>query len=145
MRRAQLEHIREYLKGYRHKLFCGDFNFDATHHYDPNDDRPLENPWMVQHLNDYRDLWSQLHPNVLGYTFDTRANTMLANKRLEQMRYDRILLSSPSWSASTINMICTQQFGRAMPGEIGDHGMIISPTPVYPSDHFGLATLLQFN
>src|SRR3990167_9471828 len=144
MRREQLEHIHEYLKGYSHKLFCGDFNFDSSRHFDHTDKRPLENDWLLQHFSDYQDVWAQLKPNDVGYTFDTLANTMLANKRLEQMRYDRILLSSPKWKAIGIEIICDKQFTEALPGEVGDRGAT-TVTPVYPSDHFGLLTTLQFN
>lgn len=130
VRRSQLESIHAHLKDYSHKLFCGDFNFDDTRNFDISDTKPLENTWMIENFKGYIDIWSELHPNEKGDTFDTTKNKMLSGHREERMRYDRIMLSSKKWTPKDI-----QIFGdEPMPNQAS----------VHISDHFGLVSCIEW-
>ena len=92
-----------------------------------------------------RDVWTELHPGEHGWSYDGRANAMLANTL--QARFDRaILLSKLSdvgacgkiWTPSSIGL-CGK---RPLPGlhRRMDSGRMLA---VLPSDHFGVLGVLK--
>jgi len=134
----QLEIIRKNLEAYPNKIICGDFNFDATRNFDPSDSRKLEQECLQENFTDYIDVWTSLHPDDVGYTFDTTANLMMVNHRPERMRYDRILLSTNL--PSPIQCKSIRLFGNEKTNIYGD-GMRYPR--VFLSDHFGLLATFQ--
>ena len=50
---------------------------------------PLENQALHDILPAYTDVWTVLHPDDVGYTFDSQRNGTI--NQYEQMRYDRVL------------------------------------------------------
>eukprot|EP01043_Picozoa_sp_COSAG02_P018826 COSAG02_NODE_890_length_16155_cov_63.407885_8_plen_1156_part_00 len=92
-----------------------------------------------------RDIWSELRPGQQGWTYDGKANDMLANSL--QGRFDRaILLSNTSdaashgkiWKPSSIGM-CGKQTLPGLHRRLGSGRTL----PVLPSDHFGLLGVLK--
>jgi len=107
-----------------------------THNFQiPNDQypyppatEPLENDTLISIFSEYLDVWSALHNDKKGYTFDSVSNKMLLN--FEQMRYDRIFLKAHcSWQPSEIFLMGTEN--------IKNH-LTKQGKPLFPSDHFGL-------
>jgi len=122
------------LPGYT-RLFMGDFNFDATRNFVPHK-LPLENDQLAVKFPDYVDVWAVLHPDRIGYTFDTDTNAMLDWMRHEPetMRYDRILAAcQPRCTVDVIEMIGTEPITN-----VGDVNYIL------PSDHYGLVCRIAF-
>lgn len=133
IRKIQLEECQKALEKYPSKVLMGDFNFDATKNY-IKAEKILENDIMIEILHDYMDVWSYLRKkDEMGYTFDTTVNEMLSwssQKRYEQMRYDRVMLSSKIWNAKTINILGNEKYGISKAN---------SNRPIFISDHFGLS------
>ena len=50
---------------------------------------PLENQALHDILPAYADVWAELHPDDVGYTFDSQRNGTI--NQYEQMRYDRVM------------------------------------------------------
>lgn len=129
LRAEQLEKISGILASSPHAGLMGDFNFDSDRNFRKGV-MPLENDNIAAHYPDYVDVWPTLRPEEKGYTFDSEVNRMI--RQFEQMRYDRVLWKSAGgqWRPKRIEL-----FGTApMKGHIG----------VWPSDHFGLVTDLEF-
>jgi len=133
IRKIQLEECQKALEEYPSKILMGDFNFDATKNYIKTN-KNLENDLLIEILTDYVDVWSSLRKkDDMGYTFDTKVNEMLSfdsRHNYEQMRYDRVMLSSKIWNAKTINILGNQKYGISKPN---------SNRPIFISDHFGLS------
>lgn len=119
VRGQQLETLFAELEPYDQALLLGDFNFCSS--WDEENSR-LDRR--------YRDLWSELHPGLPGYTEDTTINSMrLAySKTPKQVRFDRILLRDDRvrWQPERIELL-----GREALGE-----------ELLVSDHFGLIAKL---
>jgi tyrosyl-DNA phosphodiesterase 2 len=123
-RAFQLAEIFPRLKAAGHdNVLCGDFNFCGS--------------WADENANldpAFVDLWPALHRRSPGYTQDTEVNAMLMNVKHKdkRVRYDRILLRSArgAWRARSIELLGTAPIAEGSPD-------------VYPSDHFGLAAVLE--
>ncbi|OQS05301.1 hypothetical protein THRCLA_02551 [Thraustotheca clavata] len=125
-RAAQLKVCSEQLKPYSNAILCGDFNFDDTQEWGAWErviTQPLENHVLNEILHDYDDVWSYLHPNERGVTFDGSTNPVCIPEVKEIMRYDRILLKRGDWKAAAINMLGEQP---------------LDATGIKASDHYGL-------
>eukprot|EP01023_Acetabularia_acetabulum_P012550 TRINITY_DN15878_c0_g1_i2.p1 TRINITY_DN15878_c0_g1~~TRINITY_DN15878_c0_g1_i2.p1 ORF type:complete len:376 (-),score=35.65 TRINITY_DN15878_c0_g1_i2:238-1365(-) len=103
-------------------LLCGDFNW--------NDDKEgnLESEGLQ-----VQDVWTQLYPQLPGYTYDGRINQMISRfqNRLDRMYYQiqdveasecKLIGKDPIPNLSTVKKLQNRSF----------------EVPVYPSDHFGL-------
>eukprot|EP00300_Choanocystis_sp_HF-7_P032333 c4267_g1_i2.p1 GENE.c4267_g1_i2~~c4267_g1_i2.p1 ORF type:complete len:298 (-),score=29.08 c4267_g1_i2:114-1007(-) len=107
-------------------VITGDTNEDANF-------PPSESPANALYVQDTIDVWSTVHPSDLGYTEDTKINTMRAAFRDEAKfcRLDRVLLLKSEGlrrvRARSIERLGTEAFGRT---ELG--------VSVFISDHFGL-------
>ncbi|EMS64566.1 hypothetical protein TRIUR3_08869 [Triticum urartu] len=116
------------LDKFRNVIFCGDMNWD-----DKGDGPfPLSDGWV--------DAWAELKPGEDGWTYDTRANGMLAGNRKLQKRLDRFVCKLPDFEIDTIEMIGKE----AIPGISHYKEKTVRKVvqnieyPVLPSDHFGL-------
>jgi len=104
-------------------VLTGDFNFCSS--------------WAAENANldpDFVDLWPALRGRAPGYSEDTDVNVMLRNVKAneKQVRFDRVLLRSAGgpW--------------RPRPIELLGMGPIAAGSPdVFPSDHFGLAAVIE--
>ncbi len=101
-------------------LIAGDFNMRAEE---------SSSFFQKQQL---KDLWTRLHPNKIGATFDVTRNTLAAFFSLSKKsgRLDRMLLRSKNnnWEPKTIDLLGEEAIQK----------------DIYPSDHFGLVTQLEF-
>jgi tyrosyl-DNA phosphodiesterase 2 len=131
-RAQQLKLISETMKDNSTNLLMGDFNFDSEKNYLKNDTNPIENENLKNYCSDYIDIWPFLKEEE-GKTFDTDLNDMLNPSQNEKMRYDRIILKSKSWNATSIEMLGTEGF------EKDDQ----RNAKVFPSDHFGLKSIIE--
>lgn len=127
-RKAQLELISKTLKC-ETSLFMGDFNFCSYRNWNKSDTN-LENDVLKQIIPDHKDIWAELKTEK-GYTFDSDVNRMIGKH--ETMRYDRIMIKSKTWIPETIDIIGNKSF-------VHEEERII-----FPSDHFGLLTTINFN
>ena len=76
----------------------------------------------------YEDTWLTLHPDELGYTFDTSVNPWILRKvRPERMRYDRMMLKSDIYEVESIDIVGNK-----------DPSISLDIYEGIPSDHFGL-------
>lgn len=128
LRKEQLKIINSVLTS-KHNIFCGDFNFCSYRNWDPND-MNLENFVLKEITPEYEDIWEKTQSKK-GYTFDSEVNKMLQHD--EQMRYDRIMVKSKDWIPKQIKIIGNEPLSNTFKG-----------TPIYPSDHFGLETILEY-
>jgi tyrosyl-DNA phosphodiesterase 2 len=123
VRLEQLYRILPSMRGARHAVLMGDFNFD-----------PRDQAEQSRIDPGYTDLWPALHSGEPGYTVDSALNGMrlLHKQRHTRARFDRILLRSagPRWEPESIRMIGTQPISPDRP-------------QVYPSDHFGLVGVIS--
>lgn len=113
LRLWQLRRIFRVLRKAENAVVLGDFNM-----------RDDENARIPAH---YRDVWSALRPDEDGFTEDTAINHMrfdMKNKS-RQVRFDRVLLKGPRWSAAKIDLLGTEPISDDLPR-------------IFPSDHFGL-------
>ncbi len=123
VRIAQLHAIYRFLEESENALIMGDFNFCSS--------------WPENSLLDqrYSDLWGVLRPDEPGYTEDTEINRMRAfvTRKHKQVRFDRMLLRSkrPGWSASKVARLGMAPIASGLP-------------LVFPSDHFGLVSRLEW-
>lgn len=112
----------------RNAILCGDMNWD-----DKRDGPfPLQDGWI--------DAWVELKPGEDGWTYDTKANSMLSGNRKLQKRMDRFLCKLEDFKIDNIEMIGKE----AIPGisyfkekKVRKECRKIE-LPVFPSDHFGL-------
>lgn len=123
LRLDQLDKVLPSVRGTRHAVLMGDFNFDPRDQVEQSRIEP-----------GYTDLWPSLHSGEPGYTVDSTLNRMrlLHKRRHTRARFDRILLRSagPRWEPESIRIIGTQPISPADP-------------QVYPSDHFGLVGVIS--
>jgi tyrosyl-DNA phosphodiesterase 2 len=131
-RAQQLKLISEIMKDNSTNLIMGDFNFDSEKNYLKNDKNPIENENLKNYCSDYIDIWPFLRKEE-GKTFDTDLNDMLNTSQNEKMRYDRIILKSKSWIATSIEMLGTEGFEKDEQRN----------AKVFPSDHFGLKSTIE--
>ncbi|MEM7553887.1 MAG: poly(A) polymerase [Cyanobacteria bacterium P01_A01_bin.84] len=122
-RKYQLTTLLRYLKtqpGY--SLIVGDFNTRGNQ---------LEE---ILQVHNFVDLWEELHPDEVGYTFDPRRNPLaeLMSLQGKPARFDRILLNSPNlqFTGDSINLFADEPIANTN-GEI------------YPSDHFGIRAVIK--
>uniref|UniRef100_A0A3B6QCA7 RanBP2-type domain-containing protein n=1 Tax=Triticum aestivum TaxID=4565 RepID=A0A3B6QCA7_WHEAT len=122
------------LDKFRNVIFCGDMNWD-----DKGDGPfPLSDGWL--------DAWAELKPGEDGWTYDTRANGMLAGNRKLQKRLDRFVCKLPDFEIDTIEMIGKE----AIPGISHYKEKTVRKVvqnieyPVLPSDHFGLVLSITY-
>ncbi|KAM3240370.1 hypothetical protein ACQJBY_053824 [Aegilops geniculata] len=122
------------LDKFRNVIFCGDMNWD-----DKGDGPfPLSDGWV--------DAWAELKPGEDGWTYDTRANGMLAGNRKLQKRLDRFVCKLPDFKIDTIEMIGKE----AIPGISHYKEKTVRKVvqnieyPVLPSDHFGLVLSITY-
>ncbi|KAI4977862.1 hypothetical protein ZWY2020_014416 [Hordeum vulgare] len=122
------------LDKFRNVIFCGDMNWD-----DKGDGPfPLPNGWI--------DAWAELKPGEDGWTYDTRANGMLAGNRKLQKRLDRFVCKLPDFEIDSIEMIGKE----AIPGISHYKEKTVRKVvqnieyPVLPSDHFGLVLSITY-
>ncbi len=75
----------------------------------------------------YHDVWPALRPDEDGFTEDTSINHMRydSKNKHRHVRFDRVLVGSSSWAASSIDLLGTEPVSSAHPR-------------VFPSDHFGV-------
>ena len=125
LRAKQLSEIFPLLEDAPHAVLMGDFNFDPSW---PDENHPIDSR--------YQDLWSVLEPGKPGYTIDTDINIMRFQQKGEpkKVRFDRILLATDpeGWRPEAIELLGTEP-------------VKLEPQAVFPSDHFGLATRLQWS
>eukprot|EP01083_Nonionella_stella_P220907 789858_1 len=113
-------------------VFGGDMNWNDNPKRKRNDGPvPLPSGWT--------DCWLTKHPNSAGFTYDGRANQMLANYL--QSRLDRVFVKGIE--VESVKMIGTE----AIPGVTYEKKSrkTVKTLPVYPSDHFGLLCKLKVN
>uniref|UniRef100_A0A0E0EJY8 RanBP2-type domain-containing protein n=1 Tax=Oryza meridionalis TaxID=40149 RepID=A0A0E0EJY8_9ORYZ len=125
---AQANESLKILGSFRNVIFCGDMNWD-----DKGDGPfPLPAGWT--------DAWIELKPGEDGWTYDTKANSMLSANRKLQKRLDRFVCKLADFKINSIQMIGKD----AIPGLSYVKEKKVRKEvrklelPVLPSDHFGL-------
>eukprot|EP00891_Asterochloris_glomerata_P002045 jgi/Astpho2/2045/Aster-x1032 len=83
----------------------------------------------------WQDVWLELQAGNDGFTYDGRANPMLANNL--RKRVDRVLCKLADWRPSSITMLGTKAINPPLHYRKGNKQL-----PIAPSDHFAL--LVQF-
>ena len=118
-RARQLRRIFPGLARYSDVALMGDFNFCST-----SEENAQLDPAYV-------DVWPHLRPHEPGWTEDTDLNRMRKelSRKEKQVRFDRLLLRSPSWTPSSIELLGTDPLSPEQPA-------------LFPSDHFGLCAEL---
>jgi tyrosyl-DNA phosphodiesterase 2 len=106
-----------------HAVLTGDFNFCSS--------------WAAENANldpAFVDLWPALRGRAPGYTEDTGVNAMLWNVSMKEkkVRFDRVLLRSlgGAWRPRSIELLGAAPIAASSPD-------------VFPSDHFGLAAVIE--
>nr|GMD11380.1 tyrosyl-DNA phosphodiesterase 2 isoform X2 [Ipomoea batatas] len=109
-------------------IFCGDMNWDDK----LDGPFPLPEGWI--------DVWTELRPGEIGYTYDTKTNKMLTGNRTLQKRLDRFICSLRDFKISKIEMIGKDPIpGLSYCKEKKVRNEVKKLTlPVLPSDHYGL-------
>ena len=113
LRSWQLRRVFGALKAVEDAVLLGDFNM-----------RDAENARIAA---PYCDVWPALRPHDDGFTEDTSINLMrfdMKNKH-RQVRFDRVLLKGPHWTAADIELLGKKPISAELPR-------------VFPSDHFGV-------
>ena len=118
LRGRQLRRIFRALSGADNAVVLGDFNM-----------RDAENERISP---PYCDLWPALRPHDDGFTEDTSINLMRLDSKNKhrQVRFDRVLLKGPAWTARSIDLLGTEPISSEHPR-------------VFPSDHFGVQCRLS--
>jgi tyrosyl-DNA phosphodiesterase 2 len=113
LRSRQLRRLYRALRSVDDAVVLGDFNM-----------RDAENEQIVA---PFVDVWPALRPYEPGYTEDTSINLMRLDNRNKQrhVRFDRVLLKGPEWSAASIDLLGTEPLSGAL-------------ARIFPSDHFGV-------
>lgn len=75
----------------------------------------------------YEDVWPSLRPDEPGFTEDTSINHMRYDMKDKHrhVRFDRVLLKGPTWTAESIDLLGREPIAPALPR-------------IFPSDHFGV-------
>ncbi|XP_019170052.1 PREDICTED: tyrosyl-DNA phosphodiesterase 2 isoform X2 [Ipomoea nil] len=109
-------------------IFCGDMNWDDK----LDGPFPLPEGWI--------DVWTELRPGEIGYTYDTKTNKMLTGNRTLQKRLDRFICSLRDFKINKIEMIGKDPIpGLFYCKEKKVRNEVKKLTlPVLPSDHYGL-------
>lgn len=123
-RAEQLEEVFPRLKAAGPDVvLAGDFNFCSS--------------WAAENANldpQFVDLWPALRGRAPGYTEDTDINAMLRNVKAKEkcVRFDRVLLRSTggAWRPRSIELLGTAPISASAPD-------------VFPSDHLGLAAVIE--
>jgi hypothetical protein len=76
------------------------------------------------------DVWNHKHPNSPGYTYDSEVNTLINYTSINQARFDRFMFHSIDWDVDNVEIIANQGIE------------LETKEIIFPSDHFGLRTLL---
>lgn len=113
----QLQEIYRTVGGFTDVILTGDFNFGDG-----------DTPESAHLDRAYQDIWTILHPDLPGYTWD-RENNALAERNSfpgeASRRLDRVLVKSPRW----------------VPGEaflVGTVPFRVGAKLLHPSDHYGV-------
>lgn len=125
---AQAKEAIKLLDGSPNVIFGGDMNWDD----DKDGEYPLIDGWV--------DAWKKLKPGEKGWTYDTRANTMLSGNRTLQKRLDRFLCKLRDFKVTAIEMIGMDAItGLSYIKEKKVRNQVKTlELPVMPSDHYGL-------
>jgi tyrosyl-DNA phosphodiesterase 2 len=117
-RAEQLREVFRVLEDARDVALMGDFNFCSTW-----EENGALDPAFV-------DLWPRLRKEP-GWTVDSEVNTMRGalGKKDKSVRFDRILLKSGVFRATSIELLGTAAIGKDL----------------FPSDHFGLRARLTYS
>ncbi|KAL2339200.1 hypothetical protein Fmac_013646 [Flemingia macrophylla] len=116
------------LKKHPNVVFGGDMNWDDKH----DGPYPLQDGWV--------DAWSQLRPNEIGWTYDTKSNQMLTGNRTLQKRLDRFICHFRDFKITSVDMVGME----AIPGVLYNKEKKVRKEvkqlvlPVLPSDHYGM-------
>lgn len=119
----QLIQIEKYHASCENVILLGDFNFGDA---DP------ENNILANH---YRDVWKALHPEQAGFTWDLNNNSLARTNSFVgegSSRLDRIFVKSQRLQEKMIEILGTRSFSSS-------YGSL------YPSDHFGLMSVIEFH
>jgi tyrosyl-DNA phosphodiesterase 2 len=123
LRAEQLQEIFPILKSAGpDAVLAGDFNFCSS--------------WTEENDNldpEFVDLWPALHGRAPGYSENTDINVMLRNVKGKDknVRFDRVLLrSARAFRPRSIELLGTAPIADSLPD-------------VFPSDHFGLAAVIE--
>jgi len=95
-RAKNMDYVFHILKQYTHVFLLGDFNFD-------DGSKP-----ETQHIpKNYLDVWSTLHKENPGFTWDPRHNWYAAasDPHSRSSRIDRILVKSNQWMPRSIHLV----------------------------------------
>jgi tyrosyl-DNA phosphodiesterase 2 len=113
LRARQFGRVLRALGGADNAVVLGDFNMRDT------ENERIGPP--------YCDVWPALRPHDDGFTEDTSINLMRLDSKNKhrQVRFDRVLLKGPGWTADSIDLLGTEPISSAHPR-------------VFPSDHFGV-------
>jgi tyrosyl-DNA phosphodiesterase 2 len=117
LRARQFGRVLRALSGADNAVVLGDFNMRDT------ENERIGPPYV--------DVWPALRPDDDGFTEDTSINLMRLDSKNKhrQVRFDRVLLKGPEWTAKSIDLLGTEPISSAHPR-------------VFPSDHFGVRCCL---
>ncbi|KAL4527298.1 hypothetical protein Ndes2526B_g09000 [Nannochloris sp. 'desiccata'] len=102
-------------------LYIGDMNWNEKN----DGEAPLPPGWV--------DAWAEMHPDDLGYSYDTESNAMIKRGPWSlRLRLDRAFFKSNNWILDGIELL----------GKDAIKGVKYEGKPVLPSDHFGLLVKL---
>jgi endonuclease/exonuclease/phosphatase family metal-dependent hydrolase len=135
-RATQLENLFVYSKQFPHTVLVGDFNFG---------DGPEQD---AVNWGQYKDVWLELHPTDVGFTFDPCKNALadITSQSKKQRRLDRIIVRSDKLKGTRIEIIGNK--GTAIKLTEAEKEQCKSESDewvLYPSDHFGLYCELSSN
>lgn len=119
VRAKQLKEVFELLQDYDHAVLLGDYNFGDGEQPDTD---ALDSAFV--------DAWLALRPDEDGFTWNMEQNPAAADGAFdgeESRRLDRILIRSGIWAPTDVMLLGNE------PNEAGR----------FPSDHFGLSTVLS--
>ena len=95
-RSQQLRFIESLIKTInKPTIILGDFNFNLNEDVDKWPEKQAINNLIHDDQFSFNDSWSQIHPDLPGFTEDTEINSMRFNNKLmdKQYRYDAIFYS----------------------------------------------------
>ncbi|KAL4563035.1 hypothetical protein LXL04_027066 [Taraxacum kok-saghyz] len=121
----------DFLKSNPNVVFCGDMNWDDK----LDGEFPLPDGWI--------DVWTELNPGNVGWTYDTKSNLMLTGNRKLQKRLDRVLVCLRDFEVGRVEMVGTEPIPEVMYLKKKKGGKEFE-VPVLPSDHFGLLLTMSY-
>ena len=153
-RQIQIKELTAYLDKHfisDDKIISGDINFHTEEEQVPEG---------------YTDLWKTVNPNEPGYTFDGTINKMMHQmwplpglhgySNDIQMRLDRLFIKSNNWKGKQMNICMNEPVYESKGktntlkdlisifGDLFGINLIRKPEHyLFPSDHFGLHTILE--